>query len=216
VKLTDFSIRNPLVVGGLAGALCLFGLVADLGQDGRRQHRADPRDGRQVLHGPGEQARDGRVHAGDLRLEQANLGQQVVDLQPGGAAEGGQPERILGGALQRQGLVGAGALAAGARERRDQLRQVDLREVGRGRGAGQERGGAGAGWVLELVGDLREDAVQHPERPALGVAQSGRPGPSGSGSGRAARASGRRARSRRARSWAAAARWPPARSRPAP
>jgi len=28
MKLTDFSIRNPLVVGGLAVALCLFGLVA--------------------------------------------------------------------------------------------------------------------------------------------------------------------------------------------
>src|SRR5262245_57346532 len=30
MKLTDFSIRNPLVVGGLAVALCLFGLFAYL------------------------------------------------------------------------------------------------------------------------------------------------------------------------------------------
>ena len=30
MKLTDFSVRNPLVVGGLAVALCLFGLFAYL------------------------------------------------------------------------------------------------------------------------------------------------------------------------------------------
>jgi len=128
-----------------------------------------------VLRDLRQQGGDHRVHPRALPFQDGQFVEQGLDLQLPDRAERGHPQRVLGALLERGGFAAAEAAAAGSAQAGGELVQIQLGEGGRTGRLAQEHPDAGAKGVGELVGELREDAVEHHQQPALGITETAKP-----------------------------------------